>query len=525
MGAPMVRLRWTPQPVRRKRVMRKLMELRQGASPSLQLVRILTSLRVSWRTQRKGIAAHLRALEQMFDTVELCDDFAQVGGVQLVVDIFCEAPSVAGLRVLLVLSRFGRAVKEHMCAHDGIHRVVGALHGDLADAAVDLLVELQIGNPANSDTLRAGLLHLVASDDSDRRRLGALSISAIVSEDSPSFVPGSAAAYATECVPVFVALLGCGDCRATREGVRILRAFLPVAHLRVPVVASMLRTLDDCAASQDAKISACEVLLDLVARFAEAPPSDSSRVARFALRMLRVLVRVLTSTEVSRELARVLARLLGALYELGDDQGALHSLLRRLVGSNPDYLAALVWNADKFGDLFLDDSTFADAMRRVAATLFANQDDDAEFMAPAPANVASVFLTEAEVLPQTTDPPPVDHRVMTLPTALRVVVRRPRPAGAIRRLRHKSRFLRGEFRLTASHLESTIVSEPWSTKLSLPIIPKRALPPPVDALTPSEFEAARGVRRHRALRPVSPPHPSGIFGILSAGSAPAYDLV
>ena len=222
-----------------------------GIATSLFLVRVLTSLRVSSQASRP-IRTHLLAMEQFFTSMShgwhLSRQFMDCGGVRVVVGVLEKAPGPECVRVLRALAKLGRDVKEHICECDAVDVLVRALRNrgkrDMDRVAGFLLVELAFGNPAYEETVRHGLLCLLAEDaPTALRLLAARCMNAAISTDSPDYVPNAAESYPAAFVPSLLALLVAEDAVLAYEATVVFKNLFVAEDLLSPVVAGLVAVL------------------------------------------------------------------------------------------------------------------------------------------------------------------------------------------------------------------------------------------------------------------------------------------
>ena len=322
---------------------------------SLFLVRVLTSLRVSTKALRP-IKNHLRAIEKFFTTSSeswrLSRQFIETGGVRLIVEVLERLPSAECVRVLLALARLGRDAKEHICECDGVSVLVQALlvpgPREMDEPAGELLVELGYGNPSHEDSVRHGLLCLLAEDaPRAARALAARSMNAGISTDSPQYVPSSAATYPVAFVPNLLVLLVDADAQLCYQATVLFKNLLVVKGLQQHIVGGLVGVLNrrntqgsrsgrdkspGCSGLVQGKVAACEVLVHML---------DSRDIAKLretvALmvekNVVRVLLRVVTENgpDLAEEINLFCCKLLSQLYDADDNHGVVQCMINDLL--------------------------------------------------------------------------------------------------------------------------------------------------------------------------------------------------
>lgn len=554
----------TKSAVQRRRVLTRVSKSGIGAlrQPSLYLLRILSSLRVAWQHKR-DTKIHLRAISQFFtnlsDGWELSQDFLNAGGVQLVIEIVSEQPSEEALNLLTTsCRRFGRFLKEPICeSENGVLIQALLVHLELLDAGVDLLIELHVGNPKHLELLKTMTMKLLAIENSaEIRSAGASVVRALISRDSPFYLPEILPSYVSEkLVRTFVLSLACENRNVRYKSLVILRCladFGEAAH-QVIILAFVqlllgdkakfeLRGDDDfgCEALTTAKRLASSVLLHLVRN--TRGETKTARLLELVIRcrLDRVLLKLLSEIKVRRgrssssDLVESVAELLSALFELDYDDGEIQTTIRTVFNCQ-QVLSMLVWNPQGFRDAFI---------RNEIPTINTSCIDDFDENEHRP---SSIFLTECSTSPPggtTMSPSPKDdenfddhdsvdqeeHDLMatTPKVSLRGFSARS-PDGVIERLKRQHR-LRGEFRLDAENLSDMLVHESsWTLRPRSPVCryhkprssssPHRKVRPTDCPFSPKRpaSQHHRQVRRHKGSI-IERDH--GIIGII----APNYDL-
>ena len=365
---------------------------------SLCLVRLVTSLRVACRGGRP-VKTELRACERFFtsrEAHELARQFQEAKGVQVLVELVLRRRSVEAVRALLALSQLGRSLKESIYESEGVSSVIAAVlasGGDdakrarLDDAASALLVELSFGNPTYEDSVRNGLLCLLASEERAVRLVAARSINAAISRDSPSFSPSVVQGYTVVFVPTILRMLVDDDFRLGTEAHTLLKNLLPVAANRPPIVGGLVEVLNrrnDAGrraavgeserdkALEAAKLSACDLLLGMVTASAD-PAERRATVALMAEKNVpTVLLRLLTESAavtptrsaIASDLVRYAVDLLSALYDRDSNEGEIQQLLQRCLRPDAALLPMLVCAPERFHNELMLDADLAALLRR-----------------------------------------------------------------------------------------------------------------------------------------------------------------